>query len=198
MPKNKFVTIDEIRTHRYDIIIGGTFMHLLDSIHHTSSMPYEYDDIVWCIQRSKVIPKYINILKILPPVLWFMMIFVGMFVVGTFVYFTMQFDTSFKRRNQMDWLHAIFIHTMSTFIGATHNFNTKNSIIRILYGIELFIPLFFHCVMGANLYCYMKTEMFYHQISTIREIFINSFRLAGSPGVLHMIKRYPMVNIIPS
>lgn len=168
-------------------------MDLLNSMNHTASMPYAYDDIVWCIQRSKVISKYFNVVRTLPLELW-LMVFVGVFVIGTQTYFLMQFDAGIKRRNQMDWLYVIVIHTMSTFVTVAHNIRPKKTIIRILYAFEIVIPLFFHGVVGVNLYRYMKYDMFYDQISTIRQIVENmNFRLAGSLEVLHLIERHPMV-----
>lgn len=168
-------------------------MHLLNSMNHTSSMPYKYDDIVWCIQRSKIIPKYINVVRTLPLELW-LMVLVGIFVIGTQIYFLIQFDASVKRRNQIDWLYVIVIHTISTFVTVAHTIKPKKSIMRMLYAMEIVIPLFFHGVVGINLYRYMKYDMFYNQISTTRQIAEdNNFRLAGSLEVLHIIGRQPMV-----
>lgn len=188
------MTIEHISFRRYDIIIGGSFIHLSDALHHTVSIPYDYDDIIFCIQRSKIIPKYLNIVNILPPEMWFTMIFIGIFFIGIIAYLVVQFDSGVKRRNQMDLNYIMIIHLMSSFFSNAHDFKPKTAWLRILHTIIIVISLVFQGIVGVSLYQYMKEDMFYHQITTLREIVDSNFRLAGSPEVLHMIKRTELVS----
>lgn len=139
-------------------------------------------------------PKLFSILKVLPPELWFTVICIGMIVTGILDYFLIQFDIGINRRNQMDLIYMIIIHSTSTFVSNAHNIKPKNTIYRILYGIALVVPMIFQGVIGITLYHCMKDDMFNHQMTTFREIVDSNFRLAGSAAVLHMIQRTGMVS----
>lgn len=183
------MNIEHISFRRYDIIIGGSFVHILDEIYYTASIPYDYDDIIWCTQRSKIIPKYLSILKMLPPEMWYVVGFVGVLSVGIVTYFIVQFDSGINRRNQMDMNYMIVIHTFSfhSFVSNVHNFKPKKTTSRIMFGIRLLMPIIFQGVIGVNLYRCMKYDIFYNQMSTLCGIVDNNFRIAGSPEVFHMI-----------
>lgn len=188
------MTIEHISFCRYDIIIGGSFIRLSDALYHTASIPYDYDDIIWCIQRSKIVPKYLSILNILPPELWFAMFFIGVVFVGIMTYFIVQFDKGLSRRNQLDMNYMLFIHPISTFFSNPHNFKPKKTTFRMMLGHRLIMAIIFQGFVGVTVYRCMKIDIFYHQITTSHEMVDSNFRLAGSSEVLQMIKQTGMVS----
>lgn len=176
---------------RYDIIIGSTNHstfrhHPLNTF--TKSLVYDYDDLVWCVQKSKSIPIHLNLFNLSSAEIWTLNTIMCFLVGGLMIFILMQFDENVERRNINDLGYSLVFIMLPAMLGIPSRFDPKSLSFRVLYALVIVLPQFFHAMIGVFLYRFLKVNFYFKQIATVHEIAEKGFRLMGSVETLNHLK----------
>lgn len=98
------------------MLIGGLSVSLINSNNLIMSLPYDQDDLRWCVRKAELYPAFLNMFFILSPLAWFLLILM-IFLVGTNAYIYITLDEKYKCRNYRDWHYVILLIISPTFLG---------------------------------------------------------------------------------
>lgn len=171
-----------------DILLGGRFPNttLLNS--YATSKPYIQDDLTWCVQKAKNVPKLLTVYFAATPEVWLILIFGVGYISGLVFYIMIQFDLEYKHRNQRDWHYTTLLIALPAVIGINQRFHPKYTSLRLFYLTLVIMNIFNWQVLLFKGLKFAKITIPKRQISTIAEIVDNDFHLAGSINALGLIK----------
>lgn len=130
------------------------------------------------------------------PEIWILYIPVLGYLSNIIMYIMVQFDSKYKKRNQIDFHYTHFLITLPTFIGISQGFHPKSTPLRMFYCFMLVTNIF---VWQMFLFLGIKFTKFLvqkHQTSTTAEIIEWEYRLMGSKEVLGLISLDERVNYL--
>lgn len=162
---------------------------------YVASVPYHQDEWIWCIQKARRIPIFLNYFLMAPPGIWLTVVFIFGYFVGTIFYFLVQFDLSDEHRNDRDWHYFVFLVTLPAIIGYSARYQPKVWFVRLYYVMLLVFSMPIMIAVNTYFYNFMKVQFYHHQMSSVQEILGNKFRFVGSEDVLHVISLDEMVCI---
>lgn len=111
------------------------------------------------------------------------------------IYFLIQFDDGVRRRNFVDFNYTVFVVALRLCLGFPHRTNGPTKLwLRILYFLMMFIPQFYHALIGVFLYRFMKVDAYWQQIASVQQLIQNDFHLIGFPDMLEIMKRNSIVS----
>lgn len=122
--------------------IGGIYPN---SVGLKSSIPYTSDEFTWCVQKAKLIPKYLRICSIAPPEVWCGFIFVYGYGSGFILYLLIQFDKNYAERNNRCWHYTTWLIALPAAIGFSQRSGSE-----FLHFRHLIIKSFFIICLGFN------------------------------------------------
>lgn len=169
-----------------NIFIGGLSAKFFKSDNLVASIPYDQDDLTWCIQKATNFPSFLNFFFIAPPIYW--VIVIGfIYVTGTMMYIALQYDFEYKERHLRNWCYMVLLVALPATIGTSPRYYPRQGALRFFYFAILLFSVLICAFTGTYLYNNMKVRIPRKQFETVREIRDNDFRLAGSTEVLHAI-----------
>lgn len=171
-----------------DILIGGLYTDLdINRSDIIVSFPYFQDDFTWCIQKAALLPWFLSIMTMLSPTVWFLFIFGYAYLTGFILFLFIQFDLSYKQRNNRDWHYFTWLVSVPSIIGFGQRFHPRAWRLRLFYAWTLISMIFCVQLCTVYLYKYLQVRFPKHQITTIEEIKSNGFILMGEARVQRLI-----------
>lgn len=170
-----------------DLMIGGLTENATTKAYFSTSKPYYYDDLTWCVGRAKPIPIWQNIFQICKQkVLWPMAVVTFFSVVYIFYYLMKEEDKS------MD-AFSIMLLCLLTMLCSSPNCNAITLPVKILYFSCLLACILLITTFNAFLINVLTHPIHKTQIQTIAELIDNDFELVGDEYALSKIRERNMV-----
>lgn len=167
---------------KFDIIAGGLDPDLMGPSNFIASIIYGYDELTWCVTRSKPIPQWKNLYHLHKDIeTWiYGIILFSSVIIGVFLL------TTFERKPLDIW--ASFILSIQTVIGYTSEFHPEGVLLRQFHIFFCFIALLITTLYNAFAMNFLLNIIYKDQISSVDEIFSKNFNLSGNPVALQYLK----------
>lgn len=107
-----------------------------------SSLAYMTDDITWCFSRPNPVLLWSDLFSLLTLELWMTEIFI-VFINGLVLFHVLRLDNYLR-----DWIFCIMMSFYLQIGGPTY-YNPRESIIRCIYGINLFVGFIWNSIFCA-------------------------------------------------
>lgn len=176
--------------HRKSDILIGPFNEgtNLDKWFQPSHYFY-YDELKWCIQKSRPIPIWQNFFRTcFDPVVW--TIFGILYIIYTSLAYTMQwFDSDVQPK--WDFIR-IAIAILASFVGFVYPYKPTSASNRVCYIVGCFSNIIFVSSFISIMMKNIHKQLFHEQIESIQEI-VNSqhpFDLVGDNFALQQLSKH--------
>lgn len=173
-----------------DVIIGGLDDHIFASEYFVATFPYYNDELTWCVQKSKPIPLWKNIFKLINDRSYWTILTLACILVISLIYFMQTFD---QVKPKWDVIRIIFCG-LRIYCGFVCEYKPKINSTRILFTSLLLAFILFDVTFVTFWSEYMKTTHFEDQINTVKGIIDNEFEIVGDVFALHHLKHQNEVN----
>lgn len=171
-----------------DIIGGGLDGNRLTNEYFVASYPYYYDELTWCVQKTRPIMTWENIFKLCNDPTVYISVSMICIVTIAFFYFMQQFENGSK------WCwNRITFDGIRIICGFACELKPKMYSTRLFFGIVLLgcIP-FVVTFLVTWLKC-ITTPFYEKQIASVEEMLHNRFEVVGNSIAFYHLKRQQQV-----
>jgi hypothetical protein len=148
---------------KVDIMIGGLYDNDVSRKLLSTTIPFDSDEITWCVARSGLAPNWMNVFAIFKASLWLNVI-IFLFLCSIVLFFFIKNEK--VRRDNFMWS---FLITLCFSIGVYGHYEPKKGTLRIYVGCLLFYGIHFSSAYHSFLLSVLTTPRFDHQTSTVSE-----------------------------
>lgn len=167
------------------MFIGGLEENLITDKNLIASQAYYHDTLVWCVQKSKRNPMWLNLFHLISsPIIFINCTFQSPLVIA-FVYYLEQFE---RRHRKWDW-NRIFIEALAITMGFPCRYNPKCTPARVFLTFGLFAGILFVIVISSAMMTLITTPIMKHQINSVPEIVEGGFDLIGDRFTLDKLSQ---------
>ncbi|CRK87905.1 CLUMA_CG001692, isoform A [Clunio marinus] len=166
-----------------DVMIGGLYDNEVSRKLLSTTIPYDSDEITWCVQRSGLAPNWTNSFAIFDIMLWIYAI-ICMFVCAVFLYISVKIEKD--RKENFMW--AVII-TLCYSIGIYGHYEPKRGFIRYYVGFLLLYGLHFSAAYHSFLLSVLTTPRYSPQTSTIDEAIDAEYHFTGGENLKAVFER---------
>jgi hypothetical protein len=155
---------------KVDIMIGGLYDNKVSRRLLSTTIPYDSDEMTWCVQRAGLRPNWMNVFAIFDIMLWIyaiVCIFICAIILSYFV--------EIGREHSGNYFWALMITTCQS-IGIYAHYDARRGFIRFYVGFMLLYGLNFNAAYQSFLLSVLTTPSFDHQVSTIQEAMDHNFK----------------------
>lgn len=141
---------------------------------------------MWCIKKANFYPIMFSMFFIATLDSWLALFGCG-YLAGTIIYILIQFDTKYKRRNQLDCHYANMLIALPGFTGINQRFHPHHTMLRLIF---IYISMLFVLVWPAlmlDIVQFLKVPVQWPQVSTVTGCVNKAFQLSGSIEVHSLI-----------
>lgn len=179
-----FVTEDEetgfysdLIKRKVDIMIGGLYDNEVSRKLLSSTIPYDSDEMTWCVARSGFAPNWMNVFAIFDIMLWiYAIICVFLCAIILFVFVKIEND----RKENFPWsLMVILCYS----IGVYGHYDPRKGFIRFYIGFLLLYGMHFSAAYHSFLLSVLTTPRFEHQVATIQEAIAEDYQFTGGENL---------------
>lgn len=176
-----------------DLIIGG-YSTLNQNDKFISSFPYMNDDLTWCVQKAKLLPQYMIVMKVYNTSLW-IIVFSLAFSISVIFYLLLSIP---KNEKLIDYNQTFFTVMLPLFVNLTAYYEPKSIPMRMIYISISFSGLIFFSYTFAQLQFIIFNEYSYRndQIDKFNDLQTNKFTLIGNQFAIqrYQVRKYQTEN----
>lgn len=176
-----------------DVLLGGLPQYSHNLANFDSSISYYSDDYTWCVQRPKFLPLSISFFRILPPVVWILIVGLG-YVNALILYLLVQFDSN-PRIRKLDLHHTTFLISLPSWIGISQQFKPNYWPLRLYYISTLLFGMVVFAIFSTLLVKRSQVRLRFFQVQSVSDIVAEEFGLAGSLEIYEHIRHQSLVSL---
>lgn len=162
---------------KVDIMIGGQYDNEVSRKLLTTTIPYDSDEMTWCVPTSGLAPNWMNVFAIFDIMLWFYAI-VCMALCTVILYVCIVIEND--RKENILW--ALMI-TLCYSIGIPGHYNPRRQFIRFYAGFVLLYGMHFAAAYHSFLLSVLTTPRFEHQVATLHEAIADDYQFTGGENL---------------
>lgn len=169
---------------RYRHIYRWTGRNFNNKKHLTSTRFYYHDKLTWCVQKSKLIPVWKNILHVCrDPLVYILM---SSITIGTLflAYVAEQLEPHHHRK--WDW-NKCWCNALCCYFGFPCAYNPVNNTCRVGYTLVLYGGIIFVTVINTGLIRILLINIYNPQVQTVQDIIDGQYTLVGDQVALNRI-----------
>lgn len=179
-----FVTEDEetgfyadLIKRKVDIMIGGLYDNEVSRKLLTTTIPYDGDEITWCVARSGLAATWMNVFAIFDIMLWVYAI-ICVFFCTVVLYVFMKIGH--EREENILWALMVIL---CFSIGVYGHYNPRKGFIRFYTGFLMLYGMHFAAAYHSFLLSVLTTPRFEHQVGTIQEAIAGKYHFTGGENL---------------
>lgn len=178
-----------------DIIAGG-FWAFYEDDDFAPTIPYQNDDITWCVAKAKLRPLYLVVMKLYTTEIWILSFCTG-YSIALIFFLMVPFG---KNEKKIDFNYSAYLVIFPLLANLPTIFQPKTWSCRIFFVAVSFCGLVFFAYSFAQLqYTIMNAFKYrYEQISSFEDLRNGDFVLMGSNEALKQLKLRNSVSIFES
>lgn len=162
---------------KVDIMIGGLYDNEVSRKLLSTTIPYDSDEMTWCVPTSGLAPNWMNVFAIFDIMLWF-------YAIVCMAMCTLIFFVSVKiendRRENILWSLMI---TLCYSIGIPGHYNPRRLFIRFYIAFLLLYGMHFSAAYHSFLLSVLTTPRYEHQVATIHEAIAGDYQFTGGENL---------------
>ena len=162
---------------KVDIMIGGLYDNEVSRKLLSTTIPYDGDEITWCVARSGLAATWMNVFAIFNIELWIYAI-VCVFLCAIIQLIFMHIGN--ERKENFFWSLMI---TLCFSIGIYGHFNPRKGFLRFYTGFLMLYGMHFAAAYHSFLLSVLTTPRFEHQIATIHEAIAEKYYFKGGENL---------------
>lgn len=171
---------------RFDLIIGGSAIDIINSTVFLPTEFYMQDEITWCVARAQPIPKWRSIFSMASDIEIHILIWSSLFVVIVLAFLL----STFERRPFDAWKSVIYVFQV-VLVGSI--IGPKRTLFKIIVIYFMFISMIVLTVFNAFFINYMTGVVLHKQINTFEELKIENFHYASQSSAMKYLNRANLV-----
>lgn len=163
---------------KVDIMIGGLYDNEVSRKLLSTTIPYDSDEMTWCVQRSGLAPNWMNVFVVFDVMLW-MWAIICMIVCAILLFICVQLENG-KRQNFV-WA---FLTTVCFSIGVYGHYEPRRGFVRVYVGGLLLYGMHFAAAYTSLLLSVLTTPRFERQVANIHEAINVGYQFTGGENIL--------------
>lgn len=144
----------------------------------SSSIPYYQDDLTWCVAKSSLAPRWVNIFAIFDTATW-IATFLSIIVTGVVLYLFVKRE----RSTDVSLIWALLV-SFGVSLNGRDSYFPRKTFMRIFYITLIFFGLNFNAAYQGYLISVLTKPRFDPQVNSLQRAIVNSFELAGGVNIL--------------
>jgi hypothetical protein len=168
---------------KVDVMIGGLYDNDVSRKLLSTTIPYDSDEMTWCVARSGLAPNWMNVFAIFDIMLWtYAVICLGICAVVLSVCVYIEND----RKENFLWS---FMVVLCYSIGIYGHYEPRRGFIRFYVGAVLLYGMHFAAAYHSFLLSVLTTPRYEHQVANIREAIKGEYHFTGGENLKAMFER---------
>lgn len=148
-------------------------------LQYSYTVPFIQDDITWCVSRAKPIPVWLNMWQITSETIW-CLAFITVYLEGLIIYLLMRYERGHVGFMKKDFHYCVLMMAMSAFTGMSNiTYRPKSKQLSLFVGLLLITGILISTIWNCFLIKVLTRPIYQKQVTTIKELMENDFRLAG-------------------
>ncbi|CRK87864.1 CLUMA_CG001651, isoform A [Clunio marinus] len=168
---------------KIDVMIGGLYDNEISRKLLSTTIPYDSDEITWCVQRSGLAPNWMNVFAIFDIMLWIYAI-ICIFGCSLFLFISVKIENDRKE----NFLWALMI-IMCYSIGIYGHYDPRRGFIRYYIAFLCFYGMHFSAAYHSFLLSVLTTPRYSHQTATIHEAIDAEYHFTGGENLKAVFER---------
>lgn len=168
---------------KVDIMIGGLYDNEVSRKLLSTTIPYDSDEITWCVARSGLAPNWMNVFAIFDIMLWSYAI-LTMLTCSVILLICVKVEKD--RKETFSWSVLI---SLCYCMGIPGFYSPRKSFARIYVGCLLLYGMHFSAAYHSFLLSVLTTPRFEHQTATIHEAIDSDFSFTGGENLKTFFER---------
>lgn len=145
----------------------------------------------WCVSRAKPIPVCLNMWQIASEPIW-CLAFVTVYSEGLVLYLLMRYERGHAGFMKKDFHYCVLMMATSAFTGMPHiTYCPKSKRLSLLIGLTLTTGILISTAWKCFLVKVLTRPAYKTQVTTVKELIENDFRLVGGIDGKSIMLRQP-------
>lgn len=145
----------------------------------------------WCVSRAKPIPVWLNMWQIASEPIW-CLAFVTVYSEGLILYLLMRYERGHAGFMKKDFHYCVLMMATSAFTGMPHiTYRPKSKRLSLFIGLTLTTGILISTAWNCFLVKVLTRPTYKTQVTTVKELIENDFRLVGGIDGKSIMLRQP-------
>lgn len=168
---------------KVDIMIGGLYDNEVSRKLLSTTIPYDSDEITWCVATANLAPNWMNVFAIFDIMLWFYAI-LCMLICTIVLSVLVRIEK--ERRENFFWAMMI---TLCYSIGVYGHYDPKKGFVQFYVAFLLLYGMHFSAAYHSFLLSVLTTPRYEHQVANIFEAVAGDYALTGGENLKAVFER---------
>lgn len=171
-------------------MIGGLYDNEVSRKLLSTTIPYDSDEMTWCVARSGLAPNWMNVFAIFDIMLWIYAI-ICIFICAILLFVCIKIEDD--RKENFAW--SLMIITCYS-IGIYGHYDPRRGFIRFYIGFLLLYGMHFAAAYHSFLLSVLTTPRFQHQVDNVIEAINEEYSFTGGENLKSIFEADDMASAV--